>query len=80
MFTEVRSLVAPQDLEVYDSLVLNREREAHPGWLAGLGVMHPQDHCNHTAPVSFEAGHTVPAMVDPLIHLHLLASSLVTPC
>ncbi|XP_047446932.1 whirlin [Mugil cephalus] len=64
MFTEVRSLVAHKDLEIYDSLVLHREREAHPAWHPGLGVLHPQDQCNHAAPVTFEAGHTVPPMTD----------------
>ncbi|XP_070761045.1 whirlin-like [Enoplosus armatus] len=62
MLSEVRSLVAPQDLELYDRLVLHHEREAHHAWHGGLGVLHPQGHCNHEAPVIHDAGHTVPAM------------------
>ncbi|XP_076587084.1 whirlin isoform X1 [Chaetodon auriga] len=64
MLSEVRSLVAPQDLELYDRLVLHREREAHQAWRGGLGVMHPQAHCNHAAPVIHNAGHTVPSTTD----------------
>ncbi|XP_051278245.1 whirlin isoform X3 [Dicentrarchus labrax] len=61
MLSEVRSLVAPQDLELYDRLVLHREREAHQAWHGGLGVLHPQGHCNHATPVIHDTGHTVPA-------------------
>ncbi|XP_070690471.1 whirlin [Pempheris klunzingeri] len=67
MLSEVRSLVAPQDLELYDRLVLHREREAHQAWHGGLGALHPQSHCNHAAPVIHDAGHTVPAMTDSTI-------------
>lgn len=63
MLSEVRSLVVPQDLELYDKLVLHHEREAHQVWHGGLGVLHPQA---HAAPVIHDSGHTVPAMVDPL--------------
>lgn len=66
MLSEVRSLVAPQDLEVYDRLVVHREREAHQAWQGGLGVLHPQGHCNHAAPVSHDVGHTFPAAVGLL--------------
>uniref|UniRef100_A0A3Q3EAP0 Whirlin b n=1 Tax=Labrus bergylta TaxID=56723 RepID=A0A3Q3EAP0_9LABR len=66
MLSEVRSMVAPQDLELYDRLVLHRERETHQAWHGGIGVMHPQAHCTHTAPVAHDAGHTVPTTVDPL--------------
>ncbi len=66
MLSEVRSLVAPQDLELYDRLVLHREKEAHQAWHGGLGVLHPQGHCNHAAHVIHDAGHTAPATVDPL--------------
>ncbi|XP_060893420.1 whirlin-like isoform X2 [Labrus mixtus] len=64
MLSEVRSMVAPQDLELYDRLVLHRERETHQAWHGGIGVMHPQAHCTHTAPVAHDAGHTVPATND----------------
>ncbi|XP_060927964.1 whirlin [Limanda limanda] len=61
MLSEVRSLVSPQDLELYDRLVLHREREAHQAWHGGLGVLHQPGHCNHAAPVIHDAVHTVPA-------------------
>ncbi|KAM9360092.1 whirlin [Symphorus nematophorus] len=64
MLSEVRSLVAPQDLELYDRLVLHREREAHQAWHGGLGVLHPQGLCNHAAPVIHNAGHTIPVTTD----------------
>ncbi|XP_022614565.1 whirlin-like [Seriola dumerili] len=64
MLSEVRSLVAPQDLELYDRLVLHREMEAHQPWQGGLGVPHLQGHCNHTAPVVHDAGQTVPVTTD----------------
>ncbi|KAG7281464.1 hypothetical protein CRUP_012407 [Coryphaenoides rupestris] len=49
MLSEVRSLVAAHDEEVYDGLVLCREREAHRAWHGGLGSFHPQAHCGHEA-------------------------------
>ncbi|XP_033474415.2 whirlin isoform X1 [Epinephelus lanceolatus] len=64
MLSEVRSLVAPQDLELYDRLVLHREREANQAWHGGLGVMHPQGHCNHSSTVIHDGGNTVPATTD----------------
>uniref|UniRef100_A0A672Z1Q6 Whirlin n=1 Tax=Sphaeramia orbicularis TaxID=375764 RepID=A0A672Z1Q6_9TELE len=64
MLSEVRGLVAPQDLELYDRLVLHREREAHQAWHGGLGVLHPQGHCIHTASVSHDTGHTTAAQVQ----------------
>ncbi|XP_029295470.1 whirlin isoform X2 [Cottoperca gobio] len=60
MLSEVRSLVAPQDLEFYDRLVLHREREAHQAWHGGLRVLHPQGHCNYSAPMIHDAGHALP--------------------
>ncbi|KAM3867740.1 whirlin [Diretmus argenteus] len=64
LLCEVRSLVAPQDLEVYDGLVLHREREAHKAWHGGLGVLYPQSHCIHEATVIHDAGHATPAQDD----------------
>ncbi|XP_059193583.1 whirlin-like isoform X2 [Centropristis striata] len=64
LLSEVRSLVAPQDLELYDMLVLHREREAHQAWHGGLGVLHPQGHFNHSDKVIHDAVHPVPAMTD----------------
>ncbi|XP_071337943.1 whirlin [Trachinotus anak] len=65
MLSEVRSLVAPQDLELYDRLVLHREREAHQPWHGGLGVPHLQSHCSHAAPpVIHDAGLAVPVTTD----------------
>lgn len=66
MLSEVRSLVAPQDLELYDRLVLHREREAHQAWHGGLGVLHPPGLCNHTAPGIHDAGLAIPVMVNPI--------------
>ncbi|KAI9543621.1 hypothetical protein NQZ68_008668 [Dissostichus eleginoides] len=57
MLADVRSLVAPLDLELYDRLVLHREREAHQAWHGGPGVLHPQGYCNQNA------GHGHPAMM-----------------
>ncbi|XP_014894662.1 whirlin isoform X1 [Poecilia latipinna] len=56
LLSEVRSLVAPQDLEVYDSLVLHHQREAHQAWQGGLRVLHPSGHCSHAALVIHDAG------------------------
>ncbi|XP_030273110.1 whirlin [Sparus aurata] len=64
MLSEVRSLVAAHDLDLYDRLVVHHEREAHQAWHGGLGVLHPEGLCNHTAPVIHDAGHTVPATTD----------------
>ena len=69
MLSEVRSLVAPQDLELYDRLVLHHEREAYQAWHGGLGVLHPPGHCNRMAPVIHDSGHTVPSTVDPLSNI-----------
>ncbi|MEQ2238028.1 hypothetical protein ILYODFUR_029165 [Ilyodon furcidens] len=59
MLSEVRSLVAPQDLEVYDRLVLHHRREAHQAWQGGLKVLHPSGHCNLAAPVIYDAGQPI---------------------
>lgn len=58
MLSEVRSLVAPQDLEVYDNLVLHRQREAHQAWQGGHRVLHPPGHCDHAGPALHDAGQT----------------------
>nr|XP_033946542.1 whirlin-like [Pseudochaenichthys georgianus] len=58
MLADVRSLVAPLDLELYDRLVLHREREAHQAWHGGPGVLHPQGYWNQYA------GHGHPAMAE----------------
>ncbi|KAK2902624.1 whirlin isoform X2 [Channa argus] len=62
MLSEVRGLVAPQDQELYDRLVLRHEREANHAWHAGLGVQHTEGHINPMIPVMLDAGYTVPAM------------------
>ncbi|XP_069022218.1 LOW QUALITY PROTEIN: whirlin [Embiotoca jacksoni] len=64
MLSEVRSLVDPQDLELYDRLVLHREREAHQAWHGGLGVLLPQGSCNHAAPGMLDAGHAAVPTAD----------------
>ncbi|XP_029915774.1 whirlin isoform X2 [Myripristis murdjan] len=61
LLTEVRSLVAPQDIELYDGLVLHREREAHKAWHGGLGGQHPQTHCIHEATMIHDTGHAAHA-------------------
>lgn len=66
MLSEVRSLVPPQDLELYDRLVLHRERESHQPWHGGLGVAHLQGHCNHGASLIHDGGQSVPATVRRL--------------
>uniref|UniRef100_A0A8C2ZZ60 Whirlin n=1 Tax=Cyclopterus lumpus TaxID=8103 RepID=A0A8C2ZZ60_CYCLU len=73
MLSEVRSLVAPQDLELYDRLVLHREREAHKSWHRDLGVLHPQGHCNHSASLIHDAD---PSMVDPVSTTHTTVTSI----
>ncbi|XP_045081425.1 whirlin-like [Coregonus clupeaformis] len=50
LLSEVRSLVAPQDLELYDGLVLHREREALKAWHGEKGTLHPHSRCVHTEP------------------------------
>ncbi|XP_068576932.1 whirlin isoform X2 [Cebidichthys violaceus] len=64
MLSEVRSLVPPQDLELYDRLVLHREREANQTWHRGLGALHPQGHCNHSTSVIHDTDHTAPATTE----------------
>ncbi|KAM8886631.1 whirlin isoform 3-T3 [Spinachia spinachia] len=59
MLFELRSLVAPQDLELYDRLVLHREREANQTWHGGLRVPHPPVNCSHSASVVHDADHAV---------------------
>uniref|UniRef100_G3NG69 Whirlin b n=1 Tax=Gasterosteus aculeatus TaxID=69293 RepID=G3NG69_GASAC len=44
MLFELRSLVAPQDLELYDKLVSHREREANQTWHGGLRAPNPHQH------------------------------------
>ncbi|XP_056135488.1 whirlin-like [Lampris incognitus] len=63
LLSEVRSLVAPQDLELYDGLVLHREREAHKAWHGCLGVLHPHSHCIHQTTTE----HTNPAKNDDTV-------------
>ncbi|CDQ93939.1 unnamed protein product [Oncorhynchus mykiss] len=53
LLSEVRSQVAPQELELYDDLVLHREREALKAWHGGIGSLHPvhpYSRCLHTEP------------------------------
>ncbi|XP_054876486.1 whirlin [Poeciliopsis prolifica] len=55
LLSEVRSLVAAEDLEVYDRLVLHHQREAHQAW-EGLRMLHPSGHCSHAVLVIHDAG------------------------
>jgi hypothetical protein len=53
LLSEVRSQVAPQELELYDGLVLHREREALKAWHGGMGSLHPvhpYSRCLHAEP------------------------------
>ncbi|XP_036792237.1 whirlin [Oncorhynchus mykiss] len=53
LLSEVRSQVAPQELELYDGLVLHREREALKAWHGGIGSLHPvhpYSRCLHAEP------------------------------
>lgn len=52
LLSEVRSLVALQDLELYDGLVLHREREALKAWHGEKGTLHPHSRCVHTEPLA----------------------------
>lgn len=63
MLSEVRSLVAAQDQDFYDRLVLHRERRAPQACHGSLEVSHPESHHNHIVPVILDVGHTIPAMV-----------------
>ncbi|XP_004558668.1 whirlin isoform X2 [Maylandia zebra] len=64
MLSEMRRLVAPQDLDVYDRLVLQHGRESHQSWRGGLEVWQSQGHCSHIAPVIHDAEQTIPAMAS----------------
>ncbi|XP_068167055.1 whirlin-like [Antennarius striatus] len=61
MLSEVRSLVASQDLELYDRLVVNRDREAYQNLHGGLGLT---GHCSYTAPVMQNTDPCVHATTD----------------
>ncbi|XP_062310641.1 whirlin isoform X1 [Osmerus eperlanus] len=71
LLSDVRSLVAPQDLDLYDGLVLRREREALRAWHGGLGVGHPRSRCPHEAspgqqtPAMNECSHGSSKQVEP---------------
>ncbi|XP_031685564.1 whirlin-like [Oncorhynchus kisutch] len=63
LLSEVRSQVAPQELELYDGLVLHREREALKAWHGGMGSLHPvhpYSRCLHAEP-SASHSHSNPA-------------------
>ncbi|KAM9464886.1 whirlin-like isoform 2-T2 [Salvelinus alpinus] len=63
LLSEVRSQLAPQELELYDGLVLHREREALMAWHGGIGSLHPAhpySRCLHTEP-SASHSHSNPA-------------------
>ncbi|XP_068594471.1 whirlin-like [Brachionichthys hirsutus] len=58
MLSEVRSLVAPQDLDQYDRLVVHCDREALQNPNAGPGFV---GHCSYTAPLIQDPEPRVPA-------------------
>uniref|UniRef100_A0AAV2MPI8 PDZ domain-containing protein n=1 Tax=Knipowitschia caucasica TaxID=637954 RepID=A0AAV2MPI8_KNICA len=49
LLSEVRALLSAQDLELFDGLVLHRQREVPQAFHGGLGVMRPPGHAGHTA-------------------------------
>lgn len=80
MLSEVRSLVAVQDQELYDRLVLHREGQAHQAWHGSLGVSHPEAHHNQIIPVILDVGHTIPAVVHTSLRVPENGKSIVTFC
>ncbi|XP_029365691.1 whirlin [Echeneis naucrates] len=64
MLSEVRDLVAPQDVELYDRLVLHQQQEVHQPWHRGLGVQHFQGHFSLAAPMTRDAGQNITATTD----------------
>lgn len=60
MLAEVRSLVALQDLELFDRLVVHHDLQAWPG---GLGAA-PQCACSLPAPQDHEPGHSASLVVS----------------
>ncbi|KAL0979069.1 hypothetical protein UPYG_G00180140 [Umbra pygmaea] len=55
LLSEVRGLVSPQDLELFDRLVLHREREALKAWHGGIGA--PQPH-SRSAQTELSSSHS----------------------
>lgn len=64
MLAEVRSLVALQDLELFDRLVVHHDREAHQAWHGGLGTVPPQCPCSLAAPQIHDPGQSTRALVS----------------
>ncbi|XP_029685463.1 whirlin-like isoform X2 [Takifugu rubripes] len=64
MLAEVRSLVALQDLELFDRLVVHHDREAHQAWHGGLGTVPPQCPCSLAAPQIHDPGQSTRALAD----------------
>lgn len=64
MLAEVRGLVALQDLELFDRLVVHQDREAHQAWHAGLAAVSPQCPCSLAAPQVHDLGHGTRALVS----------------
>lgn len=63
MLAEVRSLVALQDLELFDRLVVHHDREAHQAWLGGLGAA-TQCPCSLPAPQIHDPGLSASVLVS----------------
>lgn len=63
MLAEVRSLVALQDLEMFDRLVVHHDREVHQAWPGGLGA-DPQCPCSLQAPQIHHPGHSTSLLVS----------------
>ncbi|KAJ7993632.1 hypothetical protein DPEC_G00256660 [Dallia pectoralis] len=69
LLSEVRCLVSPPDLELFDRMVLHREREAVKAWRGGLGAPQPHSRCAHPESThccaKHECSHVVVVPQDP---------------
>lgn len=64
MLAEVRSLVALQDLELFDRLVVHQDREGHQAWPGGLGAGPSQCPCSLAPPQIHNPGQIAGAGVS----------------
>ncbi|XP_056602282.1 whirlin [Triplophysa dalaica] len=65
LLAEVRTLIAPKDLERFDGQVLNRELEAWRSRHAGSGLLHPDSLC-----ISHPEGHVPACQMTPSVPGH----------
>ncbi|XP_019907773.2 whirlin isoform X2 [Esox lucius] len=62
LLSEVRSLVSPQDSELFDRMVLRREREALKAWHGGIGAPQTHSRCAH---MEHPPSHSNPSTLCP---------------